>query len=88
MVIQKLSSPLNLYIYCPELYKIKTNLKQLAKKGKIDLVSGKDMPLLLSITKEEADKIKYDDFKYFAFMDVSKDGTITNYKTLEFADLP
>jgi len=85
---EHLVDELNPYIYCPELHKIKATLKELEKKGKIDLVNGRNMPLLLSITKEEAEKIKYDVFKYFALRDVSKDGTITNYKTLEFADLP
>lgn len=85
---ENLVDELNPYIYCPELHKIKSNLKQLEKKGKITLVEGKNMPLVADITKDEAEKIKYEVFKYFALRDISKDGTIASYKTLEFADLP
>ncbi len=84
----ELQDEINPFIYCTELKNIKDTLKQLEQKGKIQLILGKKMPLVKNIHKDEAKRIKYDTFKYFALRDVSSDGTILSHKELEFENLP
>ncbi len=84
----ELKDEINPYIYCPELKSIKETLKKLNSSGKINLVLGKNMPLVGNIIGKEKEKIKHDILKYIALRDVTTDGGIIKSKILEYKAMP
>jgi len=84
----ELKDEINPYIYCPELKSIKKTLKKLKSLGKVNLVLGKNMPLIGNISGKEKQKIKHNILKYIALRDVTTDGNIIKSKSMEYKDMP
>ena len=66
----ELKDEINPYIYCPELKLIKKTLEKLKSSGKVNLVLGKNMPLVKNTIGKEREKIKHEILKYIALREL------------------
>ena len=76
------------FYYAPELHRTKVKLRALAKAGHIRLLSEKEIQLIPPMTGREEDACIGRSFKYFEISDVTRDGTIVQFREGLFKDLP
>ncbi len=79
---------LDAFYYSPELKKLRTQIVELEKQGKIKIRKGTDFKLLKEIKKKDEEKYKGKTFKYFEIGDVTIDGTIVKHREDYFENLP
>lgn len=78
------------FFYCIDLQNTYNNIRNAAKKGKIDLINANILTLRHKLTSEEKKSLKANEclYKYIEISDVTKYGLITNYTEDLFENLP
>lgn len=79
---------LDAFYYSQELKEIKDKIIDLEKNGMIEIMTGKDFEILPTIKKSDEKEFENKMFKYFEIGDVTRDGTIVDYRENYFHELP
>ena len=76
------------FYYAPELVQLREQLREAAKQGRIELVSGNDVSVIAELSSAKVKELEGEVFKYFEIGDVTRYGAIVNSKQGAIEDLP
>ena len=83
-----LGDRLDAFYYAPELNRLREQLQAASDEGKIELKSGKDIPMIAELSSAQVKAREGEVFKYFEIGDVTRYGAIVNWREDAIEDLP